>query len=451
VYETIARKFRPRSFAFLLGQEPIVTTLKNALKSSRLGHAYLFCGSRGTGKTTLARLLAKAVNCHALSPEGEPCNQCTSCREIAGGQSLDVLEIDAASNRGIDDIRQINETIVYAASSGRYKIYIIDEVHMLTKEAFNALLKTLEEPPDNVKFFFATTEPHKIPATILSRCQRFDLHRIGPDLIVQKLAMICQELGVESEKEALKLIAHTAEGGLRDAESLLDQMICYGEGKLSYERVFAALGLIPRATYFRLDEATYKRDLPFAFILAKEVFDSGCELPTFLDGLTHHIRTLLLRKLGEPVEMLLSDDDRAGYAASAELYTADQCLYLLDLLLGWQKEIGRLPFKRVILEAILLQVLQSRYRLPLATLAKRLLEEGDAPKEIPKQAQPAPFIIPTHGKAAAGCSPVEMMKEAAQPVAAPTLEKAPVSKQRHETVMRFAAVELDGVVNLPRT
>ena len=191
MYQIIPRKYRPQAFSSIIGQEAIVITLKNAIRLKRLAHAYLFSGSKGTGKTTLARLFAKALNCKHLDQDGEPCNQCPSCLEITSGHSLDVLEIDGASNRGIDDIRQINETIGYAPASGEYKIYIIDEVHMLTKEAFNALLKTLEEPPPHVKFFFATTEPHKVLPTILSRCQRFDLNRIPEEAMQQKHSLGC--------------------------------------------------------------------------------------------------------------------------------------------------------------------------------------------------------------------------------------------------------------------
>ena len=234
-YQVLARKYRPQHFNEVLGQDAIVTTLKNAIKHNRLAHAYLFCGSRGTGKTTLARVFAKALNCQSPTSDAEPCNKCSSCKEIAAGNALDVLEIDGASHRGIDDIRQINETVGYASSSGKYKIYIIDEVHMLTKEAFNALLKTLEEPPLKVIFLFATTEPHKVLPTILSRCQRFNLNRISLDTIVDKLRQIAIDQNVEIDEEALYLLAQRAEGGLRDAESLFDQIIAFHEVEFKFK------------------------------------------------------------------------------------------------------------------------------------------------------------------------------------------------------------------------
>src|SRR3989344_5068218 len=232
-YQVIARKYRPQSFSDVVGQGPAVTTLKNAIRFDKVAHAYLFCGSRGVGKTTLARLFAKALNCSSPTSDLEPCNECPSCVEITSGQSLDVIEIDGASNRGIDDIRQINETVGYAPALGKYKIYIIDEVHMLKKEAFNALLKTLEEPPEKAKFFFATSEPHKGLPTIISRCQRFDLARIQPSLIASKLGSIARDLNRDVEPAALHLIASFAEGSLRDAESLFDQILCFAQNQIA--------------------------------------------------------------------------------------------------------------------------------------------------------------------------------------------------------------------------
>jgi len=281
-YQVIARKFRPQSFKDVFGQDAIVTTLRNAMKSKRLAQAYLFCGSRGTGKTTLARLLAKALNCQHPLPDQEPCNQCSSCREIISGMSLDVLEIDGASHRGIEDIRQINDAVGYA-SSGNYKVYIIDEVHMLTKEAFNALLKTLEEPPSKVKFFFATTEPHKVPPTILSRCQRFNLNRIPQTLIVKKLRHIAQQLGVQVDEDALHFLAQRAEGGLRDAESLFDQILAFEKGCVTVDSVTATLGLMPREIYFEIDQAGKEGQFVKAFEIADRVFSEGKDLSFFIE------------------------------------------------------------------------------------------------------------------------------------------------------------------------
>ncbi len=249
-YQIISRQYRPSTFAQIVGQDPIVETLKNALRKKKIANAYLFCGGRGSGKTTLARVLAKALNCTALTAEAEPCNGCPSCLELQAGRSLDVLEIDGASNRGIDDIRNLNETVGYAPATGKYKIYIIDEVHMLTKEAFNALLKTLEEPPAHVKFFFATTEPHKVLSTIVSRCQRFDLKAIASEAICKKLKTITDDLGIECEEALFSLIADRAEGSLRDAESLLDQAICWASGPITADGFSAALGIPPRSVFF---------------------------------------------------------------------------------------------------------------------------------------------------------------------------------------------------------
>ncbi len=356
-YQVIPRKFRPQTFESVVGQEAIVTTLKNALRFQRLAHAYLFCGCRGTGKTTLARVFAKALNCQSLTETLEPCNTCPSCLEIMSGRSLDVLEIDGASNRGIDDIRQINETIGYAPASGKFKIYIIDEVHMLTKEAFNALLKTLEEPPANVKFFFATTEPHKVLPTIISRCQRFDLNRIPLDAMQSKLSYIAKDLGVACEEEALSLIAHLSEGSLRDAESLFDQVICYCEQPIKAEGVSATLGLMPKESFFALDEAIAEQRCSFAFDLSQTIFTSGKDLSYFLDNLLEHFRTLLQIKFHKP-SFFLNAIHQERYQASATHYTEEQCLYILDYLIQWQQQIAKSPFKRIGLEMILLHLIR---------------------------------------------------------------------------------------------
>jgi len=382
-YQIIPRKFRPRRFDEVVGHEPVVQTLKNALKEDRVAQAYVFCGGRGCGKTTLARILAKALNCTNRRDDQEPCNECVSCIEILNGQSLNVLEIDGASNRGIDDIRQINETVGYAPASGGYKIYIIDEVHMLTKEAFNALLKTLEEPPAHVKFFFATTEPHKIPQTILSRCQRFDLKRINDVPFVEKLKIIASALEVDIEEDALEKICHLSEGSLRDGESLLDQLICHGKSPITLSVVEEVFGLVSNNLLFALDEAIHTEKLESAFTLAKEIYQSGRDIHAALDRLLEHFRSYLLITLGEtPSEK---------YAKWAPSYTRDHLLYLLDTLITWQNQMRKAPFKEVHLEMLLLNLVRSKKQTSLDDLVQRLiaLEEGKKPlnKEEPKPIQ----------------------------------------------------------------
>jgi len=418
-YEIIARRFRPQIFAEVVGQETVVTTLKNAMRLNKLGSAYLFCGPRGTGKTTLARLFAKALNCQQLTSSLEPCNSCSSCLEITSGHSLNLLEIDGASNRGIDDIRQINETVGYAPSSGKYKIYLIDEVHMLTKEAFNALLKTLEEPPSHVKFFFATTEAHKVLPTIMSRCQRFDLRSISTLLIKDKLKLIVAKLEAHVEEEALSLIADHSEGALRDAESLLDQILCYSEGVTTAAHVTNALGLVPKLLFFQLDKAIHNHDLLFAFELSENIDKAGYELNLFIEALTEHISSILQIILGKsPID--------TNYQLAATLYTSEQCLYILDYLIHWRQEMARTPFKRVGIEIILLHLLRSRYRISSDILVQRLIElENQLPK-----IESAP-LIPT-------------VKEALQ---VPLISTPPsVRSQKQETLLRFAAIELEATL-----
>ena len=393
-YQVIARKFRPQTFQRVVGQEAIVTTLKNAMHSQRLAQAYLFCGSRGTGKTTLARIFAKALNCFHLTSEGEPCEQCTSCREIRQGTSLDVIEIDGASHRGIDDIRQINETVGYASSGGGYKIYIIDEVHMLTKEAFNALLKTLEEPPAKVKFFFATTEPNKILPTILSRCQRFNLNRIPLEKMVEKLKWVVKELEVEAQEAALKRIAERAEGGLRDAEALLDQVIAFSDGHLTIEQVDTVLGLMPKESYFKIDQAVQEGNLSCAFDISHELFAQGKDLFHFVDGLLDHFRTLLLIKLcaKEAANFAFSLEEEQSLQRSASIYSNEQCLELIHYLIEAQQKLRQATSSKIALEAILLYVLQSRYRLTIGELVMRLQElEGTIEKQPETLAGPLPL------------------------------------------------------------
>lgn len=294
-YVVIARRWRPQQFDEVIGQEHVSRTLANAIANKRIAHAYIFSGPRGVGKTTTARILAKAVNCEK-GPTPTPCNECASCVAITRGNSLDVMEIDGASNRGIDEIRNLREKIRFAPAMGKYRVYIIDEVHMLTKEAFNALLKTLEEPPEHVIFIFATTEIHRVPPTILSRCQRFDFRRIAVRTIMEHLQHICQADNIDIEEEALLQIAKKADGSMRDAESILDQIISYAGNTIKFEDVVQALGVIHQDFYFKLTEHVKNGAIKEIILMANEIFETGHDLNEFLLGFEEHLRNILVVK-----------------------------------------------------------------------------------------------------------------------------------------------------------
>ncbi len=443
-YQTIAKKYRPHTFAEVKEQEAIVTTLKNALRFNRIGNAYLLCGPHGTGKTTLARLFAKAINCTERKEAQEPCNQCRNCLDIQRGSALDVIEIDGASNRGIDDIRQLTETVGYAPVQGKYKIYIIDEVHMLTKEAFNALLKTLEEPPSHVLFLFATTEPHKVLPTIISRCQRFDLKRISPHAIVAKLQTIAADAHLDIHPNALHLIAAHAEGSLRDAESSLDQIACFAAPPITASDVEKSLNLISLDLLFELDQAVVASDLSFAFSLTATLFKSGASMIHFLHALSHHYRHLMLIKVTPQHEPPphLSESQIAHYKAMASSYSSEQCLAILDLLLQTIETAQQTPFQRVHLEVLLLKVIRSTKTPSIETLVDRLVQ---LKKSVLSPAT-SPTTTPTSTLSA---PPKEVPVASPQPEAnklpPPSEEKIDIKKKiNHERVIQFAAVELNG-------
>ena len=301
-YTALYRKFRPDNFGDVKGQDHIVTTLTNQIKANRLGHAYLFCGTRGTGKTTVAKILAKAVNC--LHPvDGSPCNECEMCRAIQAGTSMNVIEIDAASNNGVDNIREIREEVAYRPTEGNYKVYIIDEVHMLSTGAFNALLKTLEEPPYYVIFILATTEAHKVPITILSRCQRYDFHRISIDTIAARLSELLAAEGIEAEEKAVRYVAKAGDGSMRDALSLLDQCIAFYLGQtLTYDKVLEVLGAVDTEVFSKLLRKVLAGDVTACIHLLEELIVGGRELGQFVGDFTWYMRNLLLVKTSDNPE-----------------------------------------------------------------------------------------------------------------------------------------------------
>ena len=298
-YTALYRKFRPDNFEDVKGQEAVVTTLKNQVKKGRIGHAYLFCGTRGTGKTTAAKILARAVNCE--NPvEGSPCGKCAMCRAIQAGTSMNVIEIDAASNNGVDNIREIREEVAYRPAEGNYKVYIIDEVHMLSTGAFNALLKTLEEPPEYVIFILATTEVNKIPVTILSRCQRYDFRRISTDTITDRLNDLLKQEGVEAEEKAVRYIARAGDGSMRDALSLLDQCISfYIDQKLTYDNVLKVLGAVDTEVFSRLLRTILNGDAAASIRILEEMIAEGKEMTAFVSDFTWYLRNLLMVKTSE--------------------------------------------------------------------------------------------------------------------------------------------------------
>ena len=295
-YIVIARKWRPQKFAEVVGQEHITQSLKNSVLSGKLAHAYLFVGPRGVGKTSCARILAKSLNCKD-APTIDPCGKCSACLEIAEGRSLDVIEIDGASNRGIDEIRTLRENVKFAPVLGKYKIYIIDEVHMLTPEAFNALLKTLEEPPEHVKFIFATTQPTKILPTILSRCQRFEFNRIPVLKIIDKLEEIAKAEKIAINKDVFFDIAKISDGSMRDAESILDQLVAFSKNDIKSEDVVAVMGLVEQEAFFDFVEAIKKQDAQFCIDFISKLFTRGKDISKFLQGLLWHLRNIMLAKI----------------------------------------------------------------------------------------------------------------------------------------------------------
>ncbi|MFH1868706.1 MAG: DNA polymerase III subunit gamma/tau [Candidatus Omnitrophota bacterium] len=372
-YIVFARKWRPQNFDDVIGQEHITTTLKNAIKQDRVAHAYLFCGPRGIGKTTTARILAKALNCEKGSTP-TPCNKCSSCEEITEGRSMDIIEIDGASNRGIDEIRNLKEKIKFSPQSGKFKVYIIDEVHMLTPEAFNALLKTLEEPPAHVKFVFATTAAYKVIPTILSRCQRFNFRRLSSQDIVKKLKNIAKQEKVKVEESALFTIVRAASGSMRDAESLLDQMATYCKNNITASDTNKVLGSIEQSTLYDFTKCIIDKDTASAIKLINKIMDAGVDPAQFIQNLIEYFRNAMLIKEGKDVIPLLdlTKDEAERISKQVEPLTTEDILYIIYSLINTSNTIRRVSSPKITLELLAVKLSQKESIISIGEIMRRL-------------------------------------------------------------------------------
>lgn len=392
-YLPFARKWRPQDFDEIAGQEHITTILKNAISMDRLHHAYLFTGPRGIGKTSTARIFSKALNCEK-GPSIKPCNTCSTCREITSGSSMDVIEIDGASNRGIDEIRNLRETVKFSPSKGHFKIYIIDEVHMLTTEAFNALLKTLEEPPMHVKFIFATTEPHKVLPTILSRCQRFDFRRIQIKDITAKLHEVSKAENLNIDEDAFLYIAKASDGSMRDAESILDQIASFSKGKIHLKDVIESLGMIDQETLFRAADLIINKDAKAGIHLVEEILNSGKDAKQFLVEFLEHFRNIMIVKSGIDSDEIISlpKDSIDRIKNQAGLLTQGDIFYIISVISNGLKMIKQLLPERIVFELSMIKLASRESIVAIEEILSKLQAGGAAAagnniSETPKPAQ----------------------------------------------------------------
>jgi len=399
-YLVLARKYRPQTFDQVIEQAHITRTLTNAISTDRVAHAILFSGPRGTGKTTVARILAKAMNCEQ-GPTAVPCNVCRSCEEITGGHGVDVFEIDGASNNSVDQVRELRENIKYMPAHSAFKIYIIDEVHMLSMAAFNALLKTLEEPPAHVLFMFATTEPHKIPITILSRCQRHDFRRINLDAISKHLNWLCDQEGFKVGDQSLGLIAREAGGSMRDALSLLDQIMTCTQGSLTHEQVLDLLGVIDRKLIYDLAAAVLQADIPAVLDVLDDIYDRGHDMKKLYADLLEHFRNLLVATLGSKLDKLidLPAAEIEQLVEQAKQISAAAINQTLDLLFREEAAVRLSPQPKLALEMALIRLLQAGPVLPIDALIEKLddlrqdmLASGQRQEQAPPPAEPPNLV-----------------------------------------------------------
>lgn len=386
-YMALYRKWRPDVFQEVKGQEHIVTTLKNQIKHERIGHAYLFCGTRGTGKTTIAKLMAKAVNCeHPV--DGSPCNECASCKAIAAGNSMNVIEIDAASNNGVDNIRQINNAVQYSPQSGKYLVYIIDEVHMLSIGAFNALLKTLEEPPAYVIFILATTESHKIPVTILSRCQRYDFKRISIETIADRLKELLDRENVEATPEALAYVAKAADGSMRDALSILDQCIAFNLGeKLTYDKVLDTIGAVDIEVYIKLLECIRDKDIAAAVDIVEQAIWQGKDLMQFINEFTTFLRNVLMLSIAPDMKLDITSDNVEKLTELGKSFSESILIAYINILQEAANKMTYMTTKRIALEVAIIKMCKPQMQDGSAALEQRLEEVEHRLDSVPEGKQ----------------------------------------------------------------
>jgi DNA polymerase-3 subunit gamma/tau len=458
-YQVLARKWRPQQFDEVVGQDHVTTTLKNAVEQDRLAHAYLFVGPRGIGKTSTARIFAKALNC-VKGPTATPCDKCDNCKEIAEGRSLDVLEIDGASNNGVEQVRELRETCRYAPAHSKFKIYIIDEVHMLSNAAFNALLKTLEEPPAHVKFLFATTEPQKVLATILSRCQRFDLRRIPANLIVKHLKEIAKKEKVAIDDEALAAIARGAEGGLRDAESTLDQLIAFCGNKIAEKDVLSVFGLVAHDQIAALTNAIINGETTKALTVLKDLDEIGKDLQRLTADLLDHFRNLLVMTLGEEgrQSLELPDTEIELLKSQAARVDSDMVLRIIDALAVAEGRLRYALSKRIFFEIALVKAIKARDMVGIDGVLKKLNElKGQLPSDERRSGLPAATgttPTPSNRVEATGAPSVQEKRSkyaAPQQPSAPAPEHTSTSAASLDEAWAYAVEHLGKVTPLAKS
>ncbi len=431
-YLVLARKWRPQCFEDVVGQEHITRTLQNAITAGRIGHAFLFIGSRGIGKTTTARVLCKALNCLSVeAPTPDPCGECDNCTSIAAGNSLDVIEIDGASNNSVEDVRQIRDNIRMVPSRSRYKVYVIDEVHQLSTSAFNALLKTLEEPPEHAVFILATTEAHKIPATIISRCQRYDFRRVGRERVCDLLRRILDKEGIKCSDEALLAIARAADGGVRDAESILEQLISYCDDEITFREVFDVLGLVDWQVLNDLCDAILTQDIGAELTIVEDIVVSGKDLSQFVEDILSYLRNLLVCKTADPHKLLaLPTEEIAAMETRAAKFTLTQLIGLVEQFAELTKDFDSQIAQRVALETLLIRVSKVAVEVSVDTVMEKLVQLGaggiGAPEGIPAAAktQPVPEEVPPSHPRVTPAAP-EAPAPSAKADAPPTPEPSP--------------------------